>query len=72
MKVPARNLMPSHSPSVGQPAGVGFVSGPRSVTSVLPFRRVNTISQLLIATEVKPPRLSLCEHQTRSTSGESE
>lgn len=72
MKAPVRNRIPSHSPSAGHSASVGFVSGPRSVTSVLPFSRVNTISQLLEATDVKTPAVSLCEHHTRSTRGELE
>jgi hypothetical protein len=72
MIVPSRNRMPSHSPSPGQRIGVALVSGPRTVTVVLPLSLVTTISQWLMAIERKGPPFSLPARQTRSTNGESD
>ena len=71
-KVPRLRRMPSHSPPAGQSQGVGRVSGPRRVTSVVPRCRVTTISQWGSATDTKVPARSLWERQIRSTSGESD
>jgi hypothetical protein len=51
--------MPIHSPSAGQLAGVGRVSGPRTVSLTRPRWRVTTSSQWLAATERKVPARSL-------------
>src|SRR5438128_2180014 len=64
--------MPSHAPSAEQSSGVAFVSGPRTVSSVLPFCLVTTISQWLAATEINEPAHSLWARQIRSTNGESD
>src|SRR6266545_1561824 len=72
MIVPSRNRMPSHSPPAGQRREVTFVSGPRTVTVVLPLSLVTTISQWLMAIERKGPPCSLLARQIRSTNGESD
>src|SRR5215210_6416722 len=64
--------MPSHSPSAEQWRGVAFVSGPRTVSVVLPFCLVTTNSQWLAATEINEPARSLWALQILSTKGESD
>src|SRR6478672_9667271 len=64
--------MPSHSPSAEQCRGVAFVSGPRTVSVVLPYCLVTTISQWLAAIELKEPARSLWARQILSTNGESD
>ncbi len=56
----------------GAAQGGRFVSGPRTVTVVLPLSLVTTISQWLMAIERKGPPCSLLARQIRSTNGESD
>src|SRR5215475_13651802 len=64
--------MPSHSPSAEQSKGVARVCDPRTVSIILPFCLVTTISQWLAATEINEPARSLWARQILSTNGESD
>ena len=52
--------MPKNSASVGIPAVVALVSGPRKVNHAAVSCRVTTISQLLTATEMNESSGTLC------------
>jgi hypothetical protein len=73
MTVPTLNRMPKNSvPSIVTANGVARVSGPRIVMYVLSWYLDTTISQVLMAIELKEPVRSICARQILSTKGESD
>src|SRR5215218_4019109 len=65
--------MPKNSvPTIVTGKSVARVSGPRTVMYVLSWYLDTTISQPLMAIEIKEPVRSVCARQILSTKGESE
>jgi hypothetical protein len=67
MNDPTLNWMPKNSASWGIGAVVAFVSGPRTVSQAPVACRVTTISQWLMATEMKDSSGSLRVLQIEET-----